>query len=269
MSIFGILRTRWFGVSNVSAPQDEVHQPKPISSGDQFILDQSKSTSNFQKAEASTVPAPLESFNSIAVKYIGFEKRFKSVLAPMDDFHISKSSEIRSYFVNELPTVVELAHMRPRTANNLISDRSAENQTIYQRLIGIACGDTKAILQTMDAISKSGGLDEKLLFDCLHEVGRHRPYEASHLMTRLFGRASTKTRLAILNEFVNSSLIGDKQAVGDLFVALLSRSTEEERQNEIYPALLSIIHNTTTLQYVVQAKRGFLAALLRGWMSEA
>jgi hypothetical protein len=211
----------------------------------------------------------MESFNSIAVKYIGFEKRFKSVLAPIDGFDVSRPSEIRSYFVKELPAAVELARMRPKTANNLITDRLIENQTIYQRFVAIACGDTKAILPTMDAISKSGESDERLLFDCLHEVGKYRPYEASHLMTRLFGRASTKTRLAIMNEFVNSSLIGDKQAVGDLFVALLSRSTEEERQNEIYPALLSIIHNTTTLQHAVQAKRGFLAALLRGWMSEA
>ena len=263
------IRTTWFGLPPITASQDKPQETEEISSDNQFIFDLSAPPSYFQKAEEASLPSPQESLRTIAVKFIGFEKRFKSVLAPVGDFQALKPSEIRGYFVNTLPQAVELARMRPRAAHNVISDRSAKEQTIYHRLVGIACGDMREVLQMMDDISKSGELNEKLLFDCLREVGRYRPYETSHLMMRLFEGASTKIRLAIMNEFASSPVIGNKQAVGDLFVKLLEKSTEEERRDEIYPALLSTIHSITSLHHTVQVKRGFLAALLRGSMTQA
>lgn len=110
-------------------------------------------------------------------------------------------------------------------------------EEIYKKLVAVARGDTHQVLYAMDAIS-------------------------------LFERASTKMRLAILEEFVGSPLIGDKHAVGDLFVMLMEKSTADERRKEIYPALNTIIQNTKESPQPMQGKRSFLAALLRGWMSE-
>jgi len=269
MSILRTIRTRWSDLSGAAVPGDDVRQRGEISSGDQFIFDLSAPISNFQKAQAASLPSPRESLSSIAVRFIGFEKRFKSLIAPLERLDIKKTSEIRGYFVGSLGATVELARMRPKTAHQLIASKATGGQDLYRCLVGIACGDTSSILPAMDAIAGCGGLDESLAFECLREVGKYRPYEAGHLLMKLFGRASTKLQLAIMSEFVSSPVIGDKQAVGDLFVALLERSTEEEKRDEIYPALLSTIHSVTSLHHTVQVKRGFLAALLRGSMSQA
>lgn len=141
------------------------------------------------------------------------------------------------------------------------------DEAIYKRLVAVAQGDTNAVLRAMDVISRSHQIDESPLFDCLREVAKYRPYEAGHLMMRLFDRASTNTRLAILREFVVSPL-GDKQAVGDLFISLFERSTRDERRAEIYPALLEIIDEAALSPAPIQGKRALLSWLLRGWMSE-
>ena len=141
-------------------------------------------------------------------------------------------------------------------------------QAICKRLQAIARGDAHQVLPAMDAISRGHNIDEALILERIREVGRARPYEAGHLMTRLFARATTETRLEIIKEFVSSPAIGDKHAVGDLFVSLMERSTRDERRGEIYPTLYRIIDTNENLGESVRGKRAFLSALLKGWMSE-
>ncbi len=146
----------------------------------------------------------------------------------------------------------------------------AENteQAICKRLQAIARGESHQVLPAMDAISRGHDMDESVVLERIKEISRARPYEAGHLMTRLFSRATTETRLAILNEFVISPKLGDKHTVGDLFVTLMERSTREERRSEIYPGLYRMIDAARGAGREVQGKRAFLIALLKGWMSE-
>jgi hypothetical protein len=141
-------------------------------------------------------------------------------------------------------------------------------EAIYQKLVAVARGDTHQVLPAIDAISRSHDVDEAHLFDRIKEVGRVRPYEAGHLFRRFFDRASIKTRINVIKEFVSSPLMGDKHMVGDIFLSLLEHTTIAERRSEIYPGLLSIIHDTPSNFPEVTSKRAFLAALLKGWMSE-
>ena len=161
------------------------------------------------------------------------------------------------------------ADAQPSSDSSSFQLAGTSKEDIYRRLVAVAQGDAHQILPAMDAISRSHSVDDSLLFDIIKKcVGNERPYEAGHFFRRLFDRASLRTRIGVIGEFVSSPLMGDKQMVGELFLSLLEHSTMDERKNEIYPGLLSIINGTPSSFSEVTSKRAFLAALLRGWMSE-
>jgi hypothetical protein len=82
-------------------------------------------------------------------------------------------------------------------------------------------------------------------------------------------RAPTRTKIDVIKEFVSSPVMGDKRVVGDLFESLFTHGTAEEWREEIYPGLLSIIHDTSVNHPDVVSKRAFLAWLVKGIMSQS
>lgn len=222
----------------------------------------------FDKAYSASVPPPESFLNSISLRFGGFEKQFNSLIAPLDEFESSSPYLIRNYFINSLGATVDLARKRPAQAQKLLVQKNMNGPALYERLVAVACGNSNSVLSLMDVISRSQSLDEPLLLDCLREVGKYRPYETSHLLLSLFNRATLKTKVNVIRKVVHSPLIGDKHLVGDLFVSLFSNSVSEERRNDIYPGLLSIIDEAPLEFPEVMIKRGFLSALLHGWMSE-
>lgn len=222
----------------------------------------------FDKAPAATLPAPESFLDSISLRFGGFERQFNTSISPLNDFESGDANLIRNYFINSLGAVVSLSNRRPKQAQALLIQKGTNGQALYERLVAVACGDQTSVLPLINIISRSRDLNEPLLLDCLKEVGRYRPYEACHLLMSLFNRGALNTKISVIKEIVHSPLVGDKHVVGDLFVSIMANSTPGERKNGIYPGLLSIIDEAPAGSQPVMIKRGYLLALLHGWMSE-
>lgn len=205
---------------------------------------------------------------SITLRFGGYERRFSHLISPLGGFDGMSPAGIRKYFFIDLNKVVNEARKQPLIAQRLISEKMTNGPGLYERLVAVACGDPIAVLKVKDAIARNGNLDESLLLDCLKEIGKFRPYETGHILTSLFGQASTQVRLEIMREVVSSPLVGDKHMVGDMFVQLMGNSTSEERKQELYPFLQNIIDDALAKPQEANVKAGFLSALLRGWRSE-
>lgn len=270
MSIVRTVFSRWFDLSAGAQVENSRREPVEDPPLSQEVLPPllSSPSSDFEKSPPGSIPPPGNLFNSITLRFGGYEKRFGQLISPLGEFDRMSPGRIRKYFSGDLNSVVNEARKQPLVAQRLLSEKRTNDLGLYERLVAVACGDPIAVLKVKDAISRNKCLDESLLLDCLKEVGRFRPYETGHILTSFFGQASTQVRLEIIREVVSSPLVGDKHTVGDMFVQLMGNSTPEERRQEIYPFLQNVIDDALARTQEANVKAGFLSALLRGWRSE-
>jgi len=270
MSIIRTVFSRWFNIfpsihigEERAGTQDISSIPKNDSPQEMLQVN-----SCFEKSNSASIEEPQNFFNSIALRFQGYEKKFERLISPICLFSEMDETSIKKYFSKELKIVVNEAKKQPYTALKILSEKMAGNVGLYGRLVSIACGDSASVLKVRDLISRSSCLDELLVLFCLKEVAKFRPYETGHILSDFFERASIGTKLEILKEVVSSPLLGDKHMVGELFVRLMEHSTRDERKQEIYPILQAIINDSIARLPEARVKAAFLNALLCGWRSE-
>ena len=200
-------------------------------------------------------------WSSIALRFGGFASAFRASIEPIG---AGMSDPVaRIFFREKLPGIVESARRNPAAAHRMILETRDPEKPIWGALAGVACGDSAALLAAMDALDERAAAPA--VVDCALEVARARPEEGKRLLTHAFGSASTPSRLRIFARFVEDPRLGPSRAIGDLFIKLMARSTPEERNAEIYPSLIDLACGGDG---AASPRRGFLAAILRGWISE-
>lgn len=200
-------------------------------------------------------------WSSIALSFGGFSSSFTALVEPLSPS--MSLATARTFFKDKLPDIVHFASKHPEAAWRIIAQKTPSQTPIWSLLVSIACGDRSAALSVIDEID-AGALDSPAGVDCVLSVAKLRPTECRHVLQHLFGRVDSALRLKILHAFVNNSRLSPIQEIGDMFVKILARSTPDERNEEIYPELLQIVGDNPR----TSPRHGFLAAILKGWISE-
>lgn len=205
-------------------------------------------------------PNPTTLWGSLALRFGGFTANFSALIEPLAS--PMADAVARVYFTEKISAVAAFAARNPAAAHRLLQAAAVSGDPLWAHLAGTACGDRGALLSAIDLIEE--GAASPAFVDAALAVAVIRPLEGRYLLTQLFARADNDARLRILGTFVDDPRMGSSRAIGDLFVKLMARTTPEERRLEIYPALRALVGNTPESS----PRHGFLAAMLRGWLSE-
>jgi len=77
---------------------------------------------------------------------------------------------------------------------------------------------------------------------------------------------STTAQLRMLRTVVDNEVRGSARLVGEIFESMMEHSTADEREARIYPAISKMVSEDVGRK---SPTRGFLGALLNGWLSES
>lgn len=198
---------------------------------------------------------------SLALKFGGFRGRFEALIAPLE--RQLPPDAAADFLAARLGELCPLASRNPRTALSAI-ERNVHDP-VAALLLRVACGDARALLDLQDAISDGRAGASAALCRFASGLAAHRPADAKRLITSIFTRADTGTRLMILKDLVGEGGVGDGRMIGEFFIQLMARSTPDERAAEIYPALMGM---ASPAGGGGNPRKSFLAAMLKGWASE-
>ncbi len=201
--------------------------------------------------------------SSIALRFGGFTATLEALIDPITRPIPQRLAA--DFFSRKLPEIAELAEKNPQAAHRIISTRMESSPKLWRDLMLVGCGDGSALARALDDIESSPHSDSRYLADCIFAVSRQRPQEGKHLILHGFAHADIPAQIYMLGRLVEDESIGSTTLVGDLFLKMMEGSTAVEREEIIYPALNQIIALDGGIK---SARRGFLGALFRGWLSE-
>ncbi|MFH0800657.1 MAG: hypothetical protein V2A66_10845 [Pseudomonadota bacterium] len=218
--------------------------------------------SSYSSDEAPSPIAKMDSglWGRIALRFGGFRTSFAAVIDPI--CYPIAPQVARRFFAEKLSDAASLASHNPKMAIGMISEKSDRSAPEWGLLLRIACGDSAAAFELADGLDEHRIKASPELASASLRVARLRPAEGRQLIKHIFSIADNRVRLVTLAGVVSGDSAGSNRLVGDLFIQLMSRSTPEERTGEIYPALIDMALRAPG------ARRAFLAAMLKGWMSE-
>ncbi len=202
-------------------------------------------------------------WNSIVLRFGSFQANLKALAEPLNS--IRNPTLVRNYFHNRLEEMAEFASKNPPYAHQIIASKLCGAVPIWKHLVLIACGDGNSLAPALTAIEEGAFADDKVLADCIIDVAKLKPQEGRLLARHAISFIDTKAQIHMLKSLVEGKAGGSARLVGDLFVKIMEGSTVLEREREIYPAILKIVTAEPTRK---SSRRGFLAALFRGWLSE-
>lgn len=203
-------------------------------------------------------------WESFSLRFGGFSVNFTALAEPL--LRPASDAVARIAFAEKLAGAAGLALRHPAAAHRIITEGTDRRDPIWGDLVAVACGDGRALLSALEAVASAPASRHSALIDCVREVSRLRPREGRQLLLQLFAISNNADRLKILEIFVADERMGPPSLVGETFVKLMARSTPAERNEELYPELVRIAGGGTTGPS--SSRRGFLAAILRGWLSE-
>lgn len=204
-------------------------------------------------------------WSSIALRFGGFDANLKAMIAPLNENLSPIIAKL--FFQNKLPSVIEFARRNPAHAMSVMGSSTNADVPYWNLLLQTACGNSAATIKLLDLIDhqKLPHSTHKNFADSLLEVSKFSADDASRLLRHLFAVADTKTRLSIYEMFIDNERLGSHRVLGDMFVQLMARATPDEREAELYPSLKKILSSRPN----PSSRSGFVAALFRGWLSEA
>ncbi len=202
-------------------------------------------------------------WSSIALRFSGFTANLKAAVEPLES--VGRPELARNFFANRLDEAAALASKNPEAAHRIISGATKGAHPLWRNLLLVGCGDGSALAPALTAIEESGQRNESALAFCVAKVARLRPSEGRYLMKHAVRYLGTDAQLRMLRTVVDNGSPGTTKLVGELFESIMEHSTPEERESKICPAMYKIAHEDIGRK---SPGRGFLGALLNGWMSE-
>ncbi len=212
-------------------------------------------------------PAPRRArpglWSSIALRFSGFQPHLEALIAPLKE--TSSPLHLRSFFAEKLPQIADMAGRNPVAAHRLIAANLGSTAHPWRDLVLVACGDGSAMAPALDALEHAGGIDPAALTSALLSVARLRPAEGRHLIRHAFSHAQLSGQLAILSALTVDASATNTTFVGELFVKMMEGASQAERTGGVYPALFRLLASEGMRR---SPRAGFLAACLRGWLTE-
>lgn len=202
-------------------------------------------------------------WSSIALRFSGFTSQLRNTVGPLNG--VKRASVARNFFANRLAEASSLSSRNPESAHRIIAKATRGAQPIWRSLLLVGCGDGSALAPAMAAIEEIHHADEDSLADCLALVARQRPGEGRYLVKHAVKYLSTSAQLRMLRVIVDNEAPGSTRLVGELFETIMEQSTAAERKSRIYPMISGIVSEDVGRK---SPARGFLGALLSGWLSE-
>ena len=147
----------------------------------------------------------------------------------------------------------------------IISKNTKGASPLWRNLLLVGCGDGSALTPTLAAIEETHHADEIALADCVALVARQQPSEGKYLVKHAAKYLGTESQLRMLQTLVDNETRGSTRLVGELFESIMENSTAAERSKKIYPEISRIVSEDIGRK---SPSRGFLGALLGGWLSE-
>ncbi len=202
-------------------------------------------------------------WSSIALRFSGFTSQLRDTVGPLNG--VKRASIARNFFANRLAQAASLSSRNPESAHRIIARSTRGASPLWRSLLLVGCGDGSALAPAMAAIEEAHHADENSLADCLALVARQRPNEGRYLVRHAVKYIGTAAQLRMLRVIVDNEAPGSTRLVGDLFETIMEQSTAAERKSRIYPAMSKIVSEDVGRK---SPARGFLGALLSGWLSE-
>ncbi|MFH1829720.1 MAG: hypothetical protein ABH871_02940 [Pseudomonadota bacterium] len=234
-------------------------KPYPFTSASTYIPPEANEIKSNQEFSAHRSGI----WNSILLRFGGFHANLKALAEPLNS--IQNPELIRRYFHNRLKEIAGVASKNPSSAHQVIASKLKNTAPIWKHLVLIACGDGNSLAPAMTAIEEGSFTNDLALADCITCVAKLKPQEGRLLACHAVSRIDTKAQIHMLGSLVEGGSAGSTRLVGDLFVKIMEGSTATEREKIIYPAIRKIV---TADPANKSSRRGFLAAVFRGWLSE-
>lgn len=220
---------------------------------------------------ATQTPKPIEEtsprcatvWGSIALRFGGFSSQLKSTVEPLA--HVRQPRVARNFFINRFAKAAEISARNPEAAHRIIAAKTRGAEPLWRNLLLVGCGDGSALAPALSAIEEMQHADEISLADCVARVAGTRPEEGRYLVRHTVKHVGTEAQLRMLAIIVDSRTPGSTKLVGELFESIMENSTATERRARIYPTISEIAHENVGRK---SPSRGFLGALLNGWMLE-
>jgi len=203
-------------------------------------------------------------WSSIVLRFGGFTANLKAVVEPING--VRRPIVARNFFANRLPEAAELSSKNPDAAYRIIARSTKGASPLWRNLLLVGCGDGSALAPALAAIEEARQADEMALADCVALVARQRPTEGRYLIKHAARHMGTSSQLRMLRTLVDNETRGSTRLVGELFESIMEHSTAAEREKRIYPEISRIAQEDVGRK---SPSRGFLGALLTGWLSES
>jgi hypothetical protein len=211
-------------------------------------------------------PAPEKRsglWSSIALRFGGFTANLKAAVEPLNT--VSRPGIARNFFANRLSEAAELSSRNPGPAYRTITRSTKDASPLWRNLLLVGCGDGSALAPALAAIEETHHADEIALADCVALVARQQPAEGRYLVRHAAKYLGTESQLRMLKTLVDNETRGSTRLVGELFESIMENSTSAERSKKIYPEISRMVSEDVGRK---SPSRGFLGALLSGWLSE-
>lgn len=202
-------------------------------------------------------------WSSIVLRFSGFSANLKALVEPLES--VRRPSVARNFFSNRLSEAAELSSKNPDAAYRIIAKSTKDASPLWRNLLLVGCGDGSALAPALAAIEETHHTDETALADCVALVARQRPSEGRYLLRHAAKCLDTKSQIRMLRTLVENETRGSTRLVGELFESIMENSTATEREKRIYPEISRIAQEDVGRK---SPSRGFLGALLAGWLSE-